>query len=74
MTSTSNPYELHTPLGIIEFVSSLGEARSILKAECKDLRQIPPVAKWRLKMFDKDKTISLSELEKDIPQVMKLNI
>jgi hypothetical protein len=71
MTSTSNPYELHTPLGIIEFVSSLGEARSILKAECKDLRQIPPVAKWRLKMFDKDKTISLSELEKDIPQVMK---
>ena len=71
MTSTANPYELHTPSGIIDFVSSLGEARSILKAESKDLRRIPPVTSWKLKMFDKDKTISVSELEKDIPQVMK---
>jgi hypothetical protein len=71
LVSTANPYELHTPSGIMEFASSLGEARSILKAECKDLRRIPPVTSWELKMFDKDKTVSLSELEKDIPQVMK---
>jgi DNA repair protein RadA len=71
MVSTANPYELHTPKGLVDFFSSLGEARSILKSECNDLRRIPPVTSWKLKMFDKDKTISLSELEKDIPQVMK---
>jgi hypothetical protein len=52
-------------------VSSLGEARSILKAESRDLRNVPEVASWKLKIFDKDKTISVSELEKDIPQVMR---
>jgi hypothetical protein len=72
MVSTANAYELHTPKGLIDFFSSLGEARSILKAECKDLRRIPPVNSWKLKMFDKDKTILVSELEKDIPQVMRL--
>ncbi|HEX2471676.1 MAG TPA: hypothetical protein VHJ59_02885 [Nitrososphaera sp.] len=71
MVSTANPYELHTPSGIMDFASSLGEACSILKAECKALRRIPPVTSGKLKMFDKDKTISLSELENDIPQVMK---
>jgi hypothetical protein len=71
MVSTANPYELHTPSGVMDFASSLGEARSILKAECNDLHGIPPVTSWTLKMFDKDKTIALSELEKDIPQVTK---
>ncbi len=71
MISTANPYELHTPSGIIDFTSSLGEARSILKTECKDLHRIPPVTSWSLKMFDKDKTVSVSEIEKDIPSVMK---
>jgi hypothetical protein len=51
--------------------SSLGEARSILKAECHDLRNIQEVNSWKLKIFDKDKTISVSELEKDIPHVMR---
>lgn len=51
--------------------SSLGEAHSILKAECHDLRNIPEVNSWKLKIFDKDKTISVSELEKDIPHVLR---
>jgi hypothetical protein len=71
MSSTANAYELHTPKGLVDFFSSLGEARSILKAECHDLRRIPEVTSWKLKIFDKDKTISVSELEKDIPQVMR---
>jgi hypothetical protein len=71
MVSTANAYELRTPIGLVDFFSSLGEARSILKAECKDLRRIPPVNSWKLKLFDKDKTILASELEKDIPQVMR---
>ena len=71
MSSTANAYELHTPKGLIDFFSSLGEARSILKAESRDLRNISEVASWKLKIFDKDKTISVSELEKDIPQVMR---
>jgi hypothetical protein len=72
MVSTANAYELHTPKGLVDFFSSLGEARSILKSECSDLRRIPPVNSWKLKMFDKDKTILVSELERDIPQVMRL--
>ena len=72
MVSTANAYELHTPKGLVDFFSSLGEARSILKSECKDLRRIPPVNSWKLKMFDKDKTILVSELERDVPQVMRL--
>ena len=71
MVSTANPYELHTPKGLVDFFSSLGETRSILKTECHDLHRVPEVNSWKLKMFDKDKTISVSELEKDIPQVMK---
>jgi hypothetical protein len=71
LTCTDNPYELHAPSGMMDFISSLGEARSILKGASKDQHNIPPVTSWKLKMFDKDKTISLSELEKDIPQVIK---
>lgn len=71
MVSTANAYELHKPKGLVDFFSSLGEARSILKAECNDLHNIPEVTSWKLKFFDKDKTISVSELGKDIPQVMK---
>jgi hypothetical protein len=71
MVSTANAYELHKPKGLVDFFSSLGEARSILKAECNDLHRIPEVTSWILKFFDKDKTIPVSELEKDIPQVMK---
>jgi hypothetical protein len=71
MVSTANPYELHTARGLVDFFSSLGEARSILKAECKDLHSVPEVNSWKLKMFDKDKTISVSEIEEEIPQVMK---
>ena len=71
MSSTANAYELHTPKGLVDFFSSLGEALSILKTECHDLRRIPPVTSWKLKAFDKDKTISLLELEKEFPQVMR---
>lgn len=71
MSSTANAYELHTPKGLVDFFSSLGEARSTLKAECRDRHRVPPVTSWKLKGFDKDKTISLLELEKDFPQVMK---
>jgi hypothetical protein len=51
--------------------SSIRGAHSILKAECHDLRNIPEVNSWKLKVFDKDKTISIPELEKDIPHVMR---
>jgi hypothetical protein len=71
MTSTANAHELHTPKGLVDFFAALGEARSILKAECNDLHSIPQVNSWKLKIFDKDKTISVSELEKDIPHVMR---
>jgi hypothetical protein len=72
MVSTANAYELHKPKGLVDFFSALGEARSILKAECNGLYNIPEVPSWKLKFFDKDKTIPVSELEKDIPQVMRL--
>lgn len=71
MASTANAYELHTPKGLVDFFSSLGEARSILKSECNDLHGIPEVTSWKLKIFDKDKTLSVTELEKDVPQVMR---
>ncbi len=71
MSSTANAYELHTPKGLVDFFSSLGEARSILKTECHDVHRIPHVASWKLKAFDKDKTISLLEVEEDIPQVIR---
>ena len=56
----------------MELASSLGEARNILKGASKDQHSIPPVTSWKLKMFDKDKTITLSERSKTkFPQVMK---
>lgn len=71
MSCTANPYELHTPDGLVDFFAALGNARGILQSSCSDISRIPKENSWKLKIFDKDKTIPISELEKHTPHIMR---
>lgn len=67
LESTQNPYSLHSPSELVQLFSDLGEARGILKTHCKGFNDIPPINSWSLKLFDKDKTVAMSEIEKEMP-------
>jgi len=69
LSATANPYELHSPNGLVDFFAALGNARGILQVSCNEISRIPKENSWKLKMFDRDKTIPISELEKHTPQV-----
>jgi hypothetical protein len=69
LSSTANPYELHNPDGLVDFFAALGNARGILQSSCNEISRIPKENSWKLKMFDRDKTIPISELEKQTPQI-----
>lgn len=71
MSCTANPYELYTPHGLVDFFAALGNARGILQSACSEISRIPKENSWKLKMFDKDKTIPISELEKNSPQITR---
>lgn len=67
LESTRNPYSLHSPSELVQLFSDLGEARGILKTYCRDSNDVPPINSWNLKLFDKDKTVAMSEIEKEMP-------
>jgi hypothetical protein len=69
LSSTANPFELHNRDGLVDFFAALGNARGILQSSCNEISRIPKENSWKLKMFDRDKTIPISELEKDAPQI-----
>lgn len=72
LESTQNPYHLHTRQGLVEVFESLGEARSMLKAECDNSMEIPHITSWILKLFDSDKTIPMSEIKEEMtPSVLR---
>jgi hypothetical protein len=69
LSATANPYELHNPDGLVDFFAALGNARGILQSSCNEISRIPKENSWKLKMFDRDKTIPISELEDHTPQI-----
>ena len=67
---TTNQYKLHTYEGIAELFNSCGQVLSILQQEaCNRLNVVPHPIDWRIVQFDNDKTISISELKKEYPNI-----
>jgi hypothetical protein len=54
-----DPFKLHTPSGLIEFMGSCGQALNVLQSEAKNrLNVVPPIAEWYFTQFDYNKDIS----------------
>jgi hypothetical protein len=63
-------YKLHTYEGIAELFISCGQILSILQQEAHNrLNVVPRPIDWRIVQFDNDKTISISELKKEYPNI-----
>jgi hypothetical protein len=67
---TTNQFKLHTDDGIAELFVCCGQILNILQQEAGyRLDVIFPVAEWQIVQFDNDKTISISELEREYPHI-----
>jgi hypothetical protein len=67
---TTNQYKLHAYEGIAELFVSCGQILSILhQEEGYRLNVVPHPINWRIVQFDNDKTISISELKKEYPNI-----
>src|SRR6476646_2477980 len=63
-------YKLYTYEGIAELFISCGQVFSILQQEARNrLNVVPHPIDWRIVQFDNDKTISISELKKEYPNI-----
>jgi hypothetical protein len=61
---TLQPYEFHTPSGLVTFFASCGQIWKLLQLETDDrLTVVPPIDEWYLQRFDYNKDISIQELE-----------
>ena len=64
ISCTSQQFKLHSPRGLIEFFSTLGEIRRILITDFQNAWfEIPPTDEWWLTQYDVDSTIPLSDLK-----------
>ncbi len=56
---TLDPFKLHTPAGLIEFIGSCGQALNILQqsAAKNRLNVVPPISEWHITQFDYNKDI-----------------
>jgi len=64
------PYKLHTSEGIAELFVSCGQVYGILPQQAHNrLNVVPHPIDWRIVQFDNDKTISISELEREYPKI-----
>jgi len=58
---TLEPYEFHSPSGLIEFIGSCGQALNVIQAAADDrLDVVPSIPQWYINQFDYNKDISHS--------------